>query len=97
MHFTKLMRCATLLLTANFVNACADLKVPQGTPSPAVHLPAPPSFMAACPPSGVKVGDPPNQAFDQEHAALKQCSRNGAASRRWYLRLRTFYETPGKR
>lgn len=97
MRCTKPTRFATLLVLTSFVSGCADLTAQKGTPSPAVHLPAPPTFMAVCPPSGVKAGEPPNQAFDQEHAALKQCSRNGAASRRWYLRLRTFYEAPGKR
>lgn len=97
MRYASLTRPVTLFLLTSFVSGCADLAAQKGTPSPAVHLPAPPSFMAACPPSGVKAGDPPNQAFDQEHAALKQCSRNGAASRRWYLRLRTYYEAPGKR
>lgn len=97
MHSTKPTRFVALSVLMSFVSGCANLTAPQGTPSPAVHLPAPPSFMAACPPSSAKAGDPPNQAFDQEHAALKQCSRNGAASRRWYLRLRTFYEAPGKR
>lgn len=97
MRCTMPMRLVTLLALTSCVSACADMRALQGTPTPAVHLPAAPSFMAACPPSGVKVGDPPNQAFDQEHAALKQCSRNGAASRRWYLRLRKYYEAPGKR
>jgi len=45
----------------------------------------------------VKVGDAPNQAFDLEHAAWKECSRRGAAARRWYLRLRTYYAGPAKK
>lgn len=87
------MQLATLLLLASFVNGCADLneKLKAGTPGVAVNLPPPPKYMGACPPSKVKVGDPPNQAFDQEHAALKECSRSGDKSRGWYLRLRKFY------
>jgi hypothetical protein len=53
----------------------------------------PPQFMAACPPSAVKAGDAPDQAFDLEHAAFKECSRQGAQSRAWYLRLRQRYAT----
>jgi hypothetical protein len=79
-----------VLIAAVFLGGCATLPTPQSSIAP-VHLPAPPTFMGACKPSGVKVGDQPNQAFDLEHAALKQCSRNGEATRHWYLRLRTFY------
>lgn len=87
------MRFVILLLLASFVSGCLDggKKPPLGTPGVAVDLPPPPKYMGACPPSKVKVGDPPNQAFDQEHAALKECSRSGDKSRGWYLRLRKFY------
>lgn len=87
------MRLAILLLLASFVSGCLDggKKPPIGTATVAVKLPPPPKYMAPCPPSKVKVGDPPNQAFDQEHAAFKECSRAGEKSRVWYLRLRKFY------
>jgi len=47
--------------------------------------------MGPSPPSAVKVGEQPGQAFDQEHAALKDCSQRGSLSRRWYLKLRALY------
>lgn len=93
MRCAKLMLTATLLLATSFVNGCGS--VPRsGTAPLTVSLPPPPKFMAACAPSSVKVGDPPNQAFDLEHAALKECSRAGADSRHWYLRLRKRYAAP---
>ncbi len=97
MRYATLTRLATLLVLTSFVEACATRPAPVlGTPSAPVHLPAPPKFMGACPPSGAKAGDAPNQAFDLEHAAWKECSRRGAAARNWYLRLRTFYAGPKK-
>jgi hypothetical protein len=44
--------------------------------------------MGACKPSGVKIGDAPNIAFDLEHTSFKQCSRQGAASLSWYVGVR---------
>lgn len=87
------MTCATRMLLAILLLAisCVSCASPQGTPPLNVSLPAPPKFMAACPPSPVKIGDAPNQAFDLEHAALKQCSRQGAQSRAWYVRVRQRY------
>lgn len=85
------MRLAILLLGLSFVNNCAGTAPLTGTGSIAVNLPPPPSFMGACPPSPAKVGDAPDQAFDLEHAAFKECSRRGAQSRLWYLRLRQQY------
>lgn len=95
MRFAKSTRLVTLLLAISCAN-CAGLAPKAGTPPLAVQLPPPPKFMAACPPSSVKEGDPPNQAFDAEHAALKACSRQGLASRNWYLRLRKKYAAPTK-
>lgn len=83
------MRFAILLLIASCISGCAALTA--GTPPVAVNLPPPPSFMGECAPSGVKVGDPPNQAFDREHAAFKQCSRRGVQARAWYASLRLRY------
>lgn len=57
----------------------------------AINLPPPPKFMGACKPSATKAGDQPNIAFDTEHAAFKQCSRQGAASLSWYVGLRKRY------
>jgi hypothetical protein len=88
------MRCARPMRAAirSLLISCVSLAlagcVTDGagvTPKSAVHLPPPPKFMGACDPSGVKAGDMPNVAFDLEHAAFKQCSRNGVASRSWYL------------
>ena len=98
MHFGKATRFVTLLALTSFIEGCASLPTPPiGTATLAVHLPAPPKFVGPCPPSAAKVGDAPNQAFDLEHAAWKECSRRGAAARNWYLRLRTFYAAPGKK
>lgn len=91
------MRCAPpiklaipLLLTS-FVSDCASI-APSAPPSRAtVQLPEPPPFMGACPRSTAAAGMPPNQAFDSEHAALKSCSRRGAAARAWYLGVRRRY------
>jgi hypothetical protein len=47
--------------------------------------------MGKCLASAAKVGDAPDIAFDLEHAAFKECSRRGAQSRLWYLRLRQQY------
>ena len=93
------MRLAILLLLISCVSGCADIgkPAPVGTPSIAVKLPPPPKYMAACVPSGVKVGDPPNQAFDAEHAAFKTCSRSGLKARSWYAALRQRYAAPGKK
>ena len=88
MHFPKLMQLAIPLLLTS-LNSCSTLS--GVTPKSAVLLPAPPAFMGACKPSGVKVGDAPNIAFDTEHASFKQCSRQGAASRSWYSAVRTRY------
>lgn len=88
MRFPRLMRLAIPLLAMSCVSACSTLGV---TPKTAVLLPAPPSFMGACKPSGVKTGDAPNVAFDQEHASFKQCSRQGAASLSWYVGVRKRY------
>jgi len=95
MRFAKPMRLAILLVAISCAN-CAGVVPKAGTPPIAVRLPPPPKFMGACAPSAVKEGDAPNQAFDLEHAALKQCSRNGAQSRIWYLRLRQRYAAPNR-
>lgn len=98
MRYARLTGFAILLVSTSFVEGCATLPTPPvGTASLAVRLPAPPKFIGPCPPSAAKVGDAPNQAFDLEHAAWKECSRRGAAARNWYLRLRTFYAAPGKK
>jgi hypothetical protein len=81
------MRLATLLPLASCVSGCD----PDARSKLAINLPPPPSFMGACVRSGAKVGDMPNIAFDAEHAALKQCSRAGAASRDWYSSVRRRY------
>jgi hypothetical protein len=94
MHCAKLTRVAILLLATSFVNGCGHN--PPGTPPLTVSLPAPPKFMAACPPSAAQVGEPPNQAFDDEHAAFKNCSQQGVQSHSWYLRLRKRYATQPK-
>jgi hypothetical protein len=47
--------------------------------------------MGPCPASRAAVGMAPNAGFDAEHAALKDCSRRGAASRAWYLGVRKRY------
>lgn len=96
MRYASSMRAVILLLAISCVEGCAGLAPTPGTPTNAVKLPLPPKFMAGCPPSQVKAGDAPDQAFDLEHAALKQCSRQGAQSRAWYLRLRSFYASPKK-
>lgn len=85
------IRLAIPVLLLSFAGGCASL-APGAPPSrTAVRLPSPPAFMAACAPSAARVGMPPNQAFDAEHAALKSCSRRGAASRAWYLGVRRRY------
>jgi len=85
------MRLASAFLLLSFAGGCAAV-APSAPPSrAAVQLPPPPPFMAACPPSAAAAGMPPNQAFDAEHAALKSCSRRGAASRAWYLGVRRRY------
>jgi hypothetical protein len=89
MRSPKLMQLVTLLLLTSFANSgCVG---DDARSKLAINLPAPPKFMGACAPSGVKVGDPPNIAFNLEHAALKQCSRAGAASRDWYLGVKKRY------
>lgn len=91
------MRCAPptmlaiLLLPLGCAGGCAALSPGVPASRAAVALPAPPPFMGACPPSRAAAGMPPNEAFDAEHAALKSCSRRGAASRAWYLGVRTRY------
>ncbi len=84
-------RLAILLLPLSFASGCASLPASSPASRAAVALPAPPAFMGACPPSRAAVGMAPNQAFDAEHAALKSCSRRGAASRAWYLGVRGRY------
>ena len=98
MHSQNRMRVAILLLSTS-LGSCATPPVAQpqvGTEPVAVTLPAPPRYMNACPPTRVKVGDQPNAAFDKEHASLKECSRQGAASRAWYERVRQQYGTEPK-
>lgn len=92
------MRFAILLLLTSFVSACGAGHglPPVGTPSIKAKLPPAPKYMGACPPSGVKVGDPPNQAYDAEHAAFKNCSRSGVKARAWYAKLRKRYANPPK-
>lgn len=91
------MRCAPpvklaiLLLPIGFAGGCASVGSSGVTPRIAVALPPPPSFMGACPASHAAVGMAPNEGFDAEHAALKDCSRRGAASRAWYLGVRKRY------
>lgn|SRR6185437_12796595 len=98
MRFVKLTLPVALLALTSCVSGCATGPGSGiGTLGPAVNLPAPPRFVGPCRPSAVKVGDAPNQAFDLEHAAWKECSRRGAAARRWYLRLRTYYAGPAKK
>ncbi len=84
-------RLAILLLPLSFASGCAAVGPGAPTSRAAVVLPAPPPFMGACPASRAAVGMPPNEAFDAEHAALKACSRRGAASRAWYLGVRGRY------
>lgn len=91
------MRCALpvklaiLLLPIGVASGCASLGSSGMTPRSAVALPAPLSFMGGCPASRAAAGMPPNEGFDAEHAALKDCSRRGAASRAWYLGVRKRY------
>jgi len=85
------IRLAVPLLSLSFASGCAAVNPGGPASRVAVALPAPPPFMAACAPSTAAAGMPPNQAFDAEHAALKQCSRRGAASRAWYLGVRARY------
>jgi len=73
------------------VGGCVSVSSSRVTPRSAVALPPPPSFMGACPASRAAVGMAPNEGFDAEHAALKDCSRRGAASRAWYLGVRKRY------
>jgi hypothetical protein len=97
MRFGLTTKLATLLLAISFVSGCASAVTTQGTPGLAVNLPPPPAFMGPCPPSAVKVGDVPDQAFDLEHAAFKECSQRGTQSRLWYLRLRQQYAPTTKK
>lgn len=84
-------RLAILLLPISFVSGCAGT-MPEAPPSKqAVELPPPPSFMGACPASRATAGMEPNEGFDAEHAALKDCRRRGAAARAWYLGVRKRY------
>lgn len=85
------IRLAILLLPISFAGGCASLGASGVTPRSAVALPPPPSFMGACLASRAAVGMAPNAGFDAEHAALKDCSRRGAASRAWYLGVRKRY------
>lgn len=85
MYSPRLMRLATLLLLTSFVSGCQTDGVRSKL---AIQLPPPPKFMGACKPSAAKAGDQPNIAFDTEHAAFKQCSRQGAASLSWYVSVR---------
>lgn len=85
------IRLAILFLPVSFAGGCASLGASGVAPRSAVALPPPPSFMGACPASRAAIGMPPNEGFDAEHAALKDCSRRGAASRAWYLGVRKRY------
>ena len=85
------MRLAIPLLLLGVAGGCAALGPNAPASRAGVQLPPPPPFMAACPPSAAAAGMPPNQAFDAEHAALKGCSRRGAAARAWYLGVRARY------
>jgi hypothetical protein len=89
MRFPMPTRLVMALLAISFASSgCMTTGV---TPKSAVQLPPPPAFIGACTPSGVKVGDAPNAAFDAEHASFKACSRAGAASRAWYVGVRQRY------
>lgn len=89
MRFPRPTRLAIrFLLTSSVSLALAGCVTDGVTPKSAVLLPDPPAFMGACKPSGVKVGDAPNIAFDAEHASFKQCSRQGTASLSWYVGVR---------
>lgn len=88
MRFPRLTRLAILLLLTSSGSGCVG---DDARSKLAINLPPPPKFMGPCKPSATKAGDMPNIAFDFEHAAFKQCSRQGAASRSWYAGLRKRY------
>lgn len=89
------MRYANLTLIAilSLLTSCAN-QPGKGIAPIVVKMPAPPWYMGACKGAPVKAGDAPNVAFDSEHQAFKECSRQGVMSRHWYLRLRSYYASP---
>jgi hypothetical protein len=95
MRFANLTRLAILLLPISFVSGCATAPAGLAPSRQAVQLPPPPAFMGAACASSAAVGMNPNEGFDAEHAALKDCRRRGAASRSWYQGVRQRYSGGG--
>ncbi len=93
-NYPRHLRLLVLPLALSVSNCAAQFGKQQTlaiASKQAVNLPAPPSFLGPCKPSGVGVNDGPNIAFDAEHIAWKECSSQGSKSRAWYNNVRQRY------